>query len=71
MQKSPDVTDRKKGRRMRKEKGTSWQKEETHSLLAMIGGVTTSKSPGCLWSQRGCSKTPRWAKPLTGSGRLS
>ena len=32
MQKLPEASDRKKGRRMRKEKGTSRQKEETHSL---------------------------------------
>ena len=31
MQKLPEVTDRKNGWRMRKEKGTSWQ-EEAHSL---------------------------------------
>ena len=29
MQKLPDASDGKKGRRMRKEKGTSWQKEES------------------------------------------
>ena len=34
MQKLPEVSDRKKGRRMRKEKGTSRQKEEAHSLSA-------------------------------------
>ena len=32
MQKLPEVSDRKKRRRMRKEKGTSRQKEEAHSL---------------------------------------
>ena len=32
MQKLPEVSDRKKGRRMRKEKGSSRQKEEAHSL---------------------------------------
>ena len=32
MQKLPEVSDRKKGRRMRKEKGTSRQKEEARSL---------------------------------------
>ena len=32
MQKLPDISDRKKGRHMRKEKGTSRQKEEAHSL---------------------------------------
>ena len=32
MQKLPEVSDRKKGRRMRKEKGTSRQKDEAHSL---------------------------------------
>ena len=47
MQKPPKAPDRKKGRRMRKEKWTSRKKEETHSLSAVIGGVTTSKSPGC------------------------
>ena len=30
MQKLPEASDRKKGRRMRKEKGTSRQKEEAH-----------------------------------------
>ena len=34
MQKLPEASDRKKGRRMRKEKGISWQKEEAHSLSA-------------------------------------
>ena len=32
MQKLPEVSDRKKERRMRKEKGTSRQKEDAHSL---------------------------------------
>ena len=32
MQKLPDISNRKKGIRMRKEKGTSQQKEEAHSL---------------------------------------
>ena len=32
MQKLPEASDRKKGRCMRKEKGTSQQKEEAHSL---------------------------------------
>ena len=32
MQKLLDVLDRKKGRRMRKEKGTSRQEEQAHSL---------------------------------------
>ena len=35
MQKLPEASDRKKGRRMRKEKGTSRQKEEAHSLSAV------------------------------------
>ena len=30
MQKLPEASDREKGRRMRKEKGTSRQKEEAH-----------------------------------------
>ena len=30
MQKLPEVSDRKMGWRMRKEKGTSWQKEEAN-----------------------------------------
>ena len=45
MQKLPEVSDRKKGRRMRKEKGAFRQKEEAHSLSAVTGEVTTSKSP--------------------------
>ena len=32
MQKLPEASDRKKGRCMRKEKGTSRQKEQDHSL---------------------------------------
>ena len=32
MQKLPEVSDRKKGRRMRKEKGTFRQEEEAHSF---------------------------------------
>ena len=32
MQKIPEISDRKKGRRMRKDKGISWQKEEAHPL---------------------------------------
>ena len=32
MQKLPEVSDRKKGQHMRKEKGTSQQEEEAHSL---------------------------------------
>ena len=34
MQKLAEASDRKKGRRMHKEKGTSWQKEEAHSLFS-------------------------------------
>ena len=34
MQKLPNVSDKKKGRRMGKEKGTSRQKEEAHSLFS-------------------------------------
>ena len=34
MQKLPEVSDRKKGRRMHKEKGSSRQKEEAHSFSA-------------------------------------
>ena len=34
MQKLPEVSDRKKGQRLRKEKGTSRQKEEAHSFSA-------------------------------------
>ena len=41
MQKLPEASGRKKGRRMRKEKETSWQKKETHSLSAVTSGVTT------------------------------
>ena len=41
MQKLPAASDRKKRRRMRKEKGTSRQKEEAHSLSAMTSEVTT------------------------------
>ena len=47
MQKLPETSDREKGRHMRKEKGTSRQKEEGHALSAVTGGVTTSKSLGC------------------------
>ena len=47
MQKLPDPSDRKKGRRMRKEKGTSRQKEEARSLSAVTGKVTTPPSPNC------------------------
>ena len=42
MQKLPEAPDREKGRRMRKEKGTSQQKEKDHCLSAVISGVTTS-----------------------------
>ena len=45
MQKLPEASDKKKGRRMRKEKGTSRQKKEDHFLSAVTGEVTTSKSP--------------------------
>ena len=41
MQKLPEASDRKKGRRMRKERGASRQKEEAHVLSAVTGGVTT------------------------------
>ena len=34
MQKLAEVSDRKKGQHMHKEKGTSWQEEEAHSLSA-------------------------------------
>ena len=47
MQKLPEASDRKMGQCIRKEKGTSWQKEEAHSLSAVTGGVTTPKSTGC------------------------
>ena len=46
MHKLPEASDRKKGRRMCKEKGPSRQKEETHSLSAVTGEVTC-KSPDC------------------------
>ena len=45
MQKFPEASDRKRGRRMRKEKGQSRQKEEDHSPSAETGRVTTFKSP--------------------------
>ena len=41
MQKLPEASDRKKRWCMRKEKGTSQQKEEAHSLSAVTGEVTT------------------------------
>ena len=41
MQKLPEVSDRKKGRRMRKEKGTSQQKEVGISLSTVTGEVIT------------------------------
>ena len=42
MQTLPEVSDRKKGRRMRKEKGITRQKEEALSLFqAVTGEVTT------------------------------
>ena len=41
MQKLSEVSDRKKGRRLRKEKGTARQKEEAHFLSAVTGEVTT------------------------------
>ena len=44
----PEASDVKKRRRMRKEKGTSGQEEEDHSLSAVTSEVTISKSPGCL-----------------------
>ena len=47
MQKLPDASDRKKGRRIRKEKGTSRQKEEAHSLSAVTGELTTPQSSDC------------------------
>ena len=47
MQKPPEATDRKKGQRMRKEKGTSRQKEEAHSLSAVTSELTTSQYPDC------------------------
>ena len=42
MQKFPEVSDRKKERRMRKEKGTSREEEEAHSLSAVTSELTTS-----------------------------
>ena len=45
MQKFPEASDRNLGRRMRKEKGPSGQKEEANSRSAVTGGVTTSQSP--------------------------
>ena len=41
MQKFPEASDRKKGQRMHKEKGTSRQKEDDHSLSAVTSRVTT------------------------------
>ena len=41
MQKLPEASDRKKGRRMHKEKGTSQQKEEAYSLSVVTSRVTT------------------------------
>ena len=47
MQKLPEASYRKKGRRIRKEKGTSQQKEEAHSLSAVTSELTTSPSLNC------------------------
>ena len=41
MQKLPEASDRKKERRMRKEKGTPRQKEEAHFFSAVTSRVTT------------------------------
>ena len=46
MLKLPEVSDRKKGRRMRKEKGNSQLKGEAHNHSA-VNGKATSKSPNC------------------------
>ena len=47
MQKLPEASDRKKGRRMRKEKRSSWQNVQAHSLSPVTDEVTTSQSPDC------------------------
>ena len=41
MQKLPEISNRKRRRRMRKEKRTSRQKEEAHPLSLVTGEVTT------------------------------
>ena len=46
MQKLPEAPDRKRERRMRKEKEPSRQKKESGSLSAVTSGVTTPKSSG-------------------------
>ena len=57
MQKLPEAFDRKNGRRMRKEKGTSRQKEEAYSLSASDqrsdNSLLTSGTPRVrLWTTR-------------------
>ena len=42
MQKLPEVSDRKKGQHMRKEKGTSRQEQEAHFLFQTVTGKVTT-----------------------------
>ena len=68
MQKLPEVSDRKKGRRMCKEKRTARQKKEAHSLSG-----SDQRSDSILltgWTPRVCLWTTRLASPLTRSTRL-
>ena len=46
MQKLPEASDRKRGRRMCKEKGTSWQDEGAHSLSGSDRRVDTLLTDG-------------------------
>ena len=70
MQKLPEVSDRKKGRRMRKENGASRQKEEAHSLSTVNGELTASLSLNYQWKPTWPFQDATLGKPFTSCTRL-
>ena len=70
MEKLTEASDRKKRRRMLKEKGLYLQKEEAHSLSAVTGGVTTYKFPLLLVEDHVTALKRHVGWPFTSSSRL-
>ena len=70
MQKHPEASDGKRGDACAKEKGPSRQKGEVHSLSAVTGGVTTSKSPLLPVEDHVAALKRHVGKPITRSSRL-
>ena len=61
MQKLPEASDRKKGRRMLKRKGTSDKRRKIILFQQCPANWQHLNLPTASGSQRGCSKVPCWA----------